>query len=197
MTNPVRGGTRILLGYYEPDLMKWLSRVIQPGSVIYDIGSADGHEALIAAKLAGPNGLVFAFEPDEDARRHLQANLDLNPDLAARIHIEPLFVSNRHDPVHGIVTIDDFYQESDHPVPPPDIVKMDVEGVECQVLEGMEKLARNHCPHTFVECHLGAHIEESVRNFFYRHNIQIERSSPSLFEVSRQGYNSWIWTVKQ
>ncbi len=195
LTNPVSGGTRILLGLYEPDLMRWLSKVVKPGSVVYDIGSFDGHEALIAAKLAGPNGLVFAFEPDESARRQLQANLDFNPELAKRIRIEPFLVGNRHDPAHGIVSIDGFYQKSDRPIPPPDIVKMDVEGAECEVLEGMEELATRHCPQTFIECHLGPHIEETVRNFFSRHNIPTERSSSSFFEVSRQGYNAWIWTT--
>lgn len=196
LTNPVHGGTRILLGLYEPCLMKWLSRVIRPGTVVYDIGSADGHEALIAAQLAGPNGRVFAFEPNEDQRRRMQANLDLNPDLATRIHVNPFFVSNQYDPDHGIVSIDRFYQQPGRSIPPPDVVKIDVEGLECEVLEGMEELACNRCPDTFVECHLGPHVEEAVHSFFGRHDVPIQRSSPSVFDVSRQGYNTWVWTMK-
>jgi hypothetical protein len=57
LTNPARGGTRVLLGVYEPCLMRWMSRTIEPGHVLYDIGSADGHEALIAAKLVGSAGV--------------------------------------------------------------------------------------------------------------------------------------------
>ena len=174
--------------------MKWLARTITPGSVIYDIGSANGHEALVAAKLAGPDGLVFAFEPDGDARRGMKVNLDANAELAKRIHVLPFFVGNRHDPGNGRVTIDAVSGEQR--IPPPDIVKIDVEGVECEVLEGMEHLAETRCPHTFVECHLGPHIEDSVRGFFARHLVPVRRSCPSLLEVSRRGYNAWIWTAK-
>jgi len=196
LTNPVRGGTRVVLGLYEPCLMNWLLKVVRPGSVVYDIGSADGHEALIAAQLAGPDGLVFAFEPSEDARRQLQANLDLNPVLAGRIHVVPFFVGNQYDPDHGIVSIDKFYQQPERYAPAPDVVKIDVEGAELKVLEGMEELAHGQCPHTFVECHLGLHVEKAVRSFFARHSILTQRAVPSLFDVGRQDFNSWVWTVK-
>jgi len=194
LTNPAHGGTRVLLGLYEPCLMKWLVRTVKPGSIVYDVGSASGHEALIAAKLAGPDGLVFAFEPDEAARGKMEINLEANPDLAKRTRVLPFLVGNRHDPGDGMVTIDRVGGEFS--IPYPDVVKIDVEGAECKVLEGMERLAQIRCPHAFVECHVGPDIEGRVRGFFARHRVPVRRSSPSFFEVSRRGYNAWVWTKK-
>ena len=195
LTNPAEGGARILLGLYEPCLMDWFRRVIRPGNVIYDIGSADGHEALIAAHLTGPKGRVFAFEHNAQTRKQLEANLALNPNLAGRINIQPFFVGKLHDPEHHRITIDELLRKSEGTIPPPDVVKIDVDGPECEVLEGMEKLTISKCPHLFVECHYTPQVEKDVINFLRRHGKSVRRSSASLFEVSRQVYNTWVWTV--
>jgi hypothetical protein len=176
--------------------MRWMSAVIRPGNIVFDIGTADGHEALIAAKLVGPTGKVFAFEPDPAMRDLLRANLGRNPELAGRIHVMPFFVGKEHDPAGGVVSLDGLCRRDDpSSLPVPQVVKVDVDGPEREVLAGMQQLARLACPHTFVECHVGPSIESAVREFFLELNIPTRRRDPSLFETSRHGFNTWVWTV--
>jgi hypothetical protein len=176
--------------------MRWMSAVIRPGNIVFDIGTADGHEALIAAKLVGPTGKVFAFEPDPAMRDLLRANLGRNPELAGRIRVMPFFVGKEHDPAGGVVSLDGLCRRDDpSSLPVPQVVKVDVDGPEREVLAGMQQLARLACPHTFVECHVGPSIESAVREFFLELNIPTRRRDPSLFETSRHGFNTWVWTV--
>jgi hypothetical protein len=196
LTNPAHGGTRILLGLYEPQLMRWMSAVIRPGDVVYDVGTADGHEALIAAKLVGPTGRVIGFEPNPAIRGMLDANLARNPELASRITVLPHFVGATHDPAANVVSIDGLCcKDNPAALPVPHAVKIDVDGPEREVLAGMQQLARAACPHAFVECHIEPAVEEAVRDFFRGLNIPTERSDPSVFDVARNGFNTWVWTT--
>jgi hypothetical protein len=192
--NPARAGVRVLLGRYEPPLMRWMKRTIQPGSVVFDIGANDGHEALIAAKLAGPTGRVFAFEPLDEAKELLRRNLEANPELAKRIEVLGYMVGKTHDPANGIVSLDGLYREGK--VPHPDVVKMDVEGAEVDVLEGMREIAARRCPQCFVECHIGKHIEDAVRSYLLAHGMKIAQSQASFLETSRHSFNTWMWTTQ-
>ena len=193
-TNPVAGGTRIVLGLYERALMKWLQRVVKPGDVVLDIGSADGHEALISSRLVGSGGRVFAFEPDEQALLALSRNLEANPAVAANIRVMPYMVGSVHDPDGGTVSVDGLI--ADGTIPIPTIVKMDVEGGECEVLKGMSRLCETHCPAMFVECHIGPAVENEVRDFLVGHGKRVRRGVPSFTEITRRGYNTWLWTVE-
>jgi precorrin-6B methylase 2 len=100
-------------GLYERELHAVYRRLIRPGSVVYDIGAADGLEALTYAALGAR---VFAFEPDPDALAKLERNVALNPGAAVTI------VPQRYEP--GLA-------------PPPDAVKLDVDGAEVDVLNAL------------------------------------------------------------
>lgn len=52
------------------------ANVIRAGDVVLDIGSGSGTDALIAARLAGPQGKVYALDMTEAMRAKLQANLE-------------------------------------------------------------------------------------------------------------------------
>jgi len=174
--------------------MRWLSRVVTPGAVVYDVGANDGYIALIMARLVWPNGKVYAFEPDPFFRQKMQANFSLNPELAARISVLQYYVGNKYDLIHGFCVLDTLVFELGT-VPAPDVVKIDVEGMEVQVLEGMKRIADKRFPHIFVECHLDPDIESAVQSFFAMHHVPTQRSIPSFLEVSRVGYNAWVFTV--
>jgi methyltransferase FkbM-like protein len=191
-TNPAHGGTRILLGRYEPRLMRWLRSTIRPGSTFYDVGSNHGHIALIAAQLVGRGGSVYAFEPDETIRVELQRNLDLNPALKERIHVMPYAVGSIHDPATGKASIDGLLRQHSFPVGPPDALKIDVEGAECEVLDGMRLIADGACPPMFVECH-SRPLYDTAKVFLTRRNQYVREAKPSLLEVSRGEFNRWIY----
>jgi Methyltransferase FkbM domain len=191
--NPANGGLRPLLGLYEPPLIRWIVHTVTPGSVAYDIGSCEGHIALIMARLVGRDGKVYTFEPDPLARQRMKANFDLNPILAQRIRIEPYYVGNQHDLARGLCTLDALCLDMAL-VEAPNVIKMDIEGAEVQALEGMQRIAARNFPHTFVECHVGPDLEVHVQAFFANFHVPTRRATPSVFEASRKGYNAWVYT---
>ena len=51
------------LGSYEMNKRLAFEREIPNGAVLFDIGANVGYFSLLAAKLVGPEGRVYAFEP--------------------------------------------------------------------------------------------------------------------------------------
>jgi FkbM family methyltransferase len=74
-----------LANIYERQTRAALRRLVAPGSLVLDIGANIGAHTLSLASLVGPAGRVLAFEPTDYAFRKLSRNLELNPDLAARV----------------------------------------------------------------------------------------------------------------
>lgn len=60
-----------------PEIALLLS-VLRPGDVVLDIGSHIGTEAVPMARAVGPSGQIYAFEPQTPLFRLLEANLALN-----------------------------------------------------------------------------------------------------------------------
>ncbi len=87
-----------MLGAYESRTMRAYERVIRPGAVVFDIGANIGAHTLHFARLVGPAGRVFAFEPTDFAMAKLRSNLGLNPDLVPRVLLQQCFlVADRTD----------------------------------------------------------------------------------------------------
>lgn len=162
------------IGSNEPAVQDLFARVIRPGMVVYDVGANVGFFTVIAARLTGAGGFVYAFEPDLDNARLVRANLaanDFNQALVVARAVGPTTgvatlqvarYSGGHalvgaapppDKVHEVavetVALDDFLTQVG--VLPPDLVKIDVEGLELPVLDGMERLLRAHRPSLLVE----------------------------------------------
>src|SRR5665213_2299129 len=74
----LRKSTQPWMGRYERCLQNWLVSHVPAGGVCLDIGAADGYFALLMAKLAGPTGSVWAFEPSAVAAE-IRPNFELNP----------------------------------------------------------------------------------------------------------------------
>lgn len=62
---------------YEPELLA-VGRLIQPGSVVLDIGGSFGIFALFMAHFAGSKGKVHSFEPGRFSFEQITANVALN-----------------------------------------------------------------------------------------------------------------------
>lgn len=65
-------------GYYEGFVCRLLKEYIKPGNTCIDIGANVGTNTLLMAKLAGPKGSVYAFEPNPGYFQRLKENLALN-----------------------------------------------------------------------------------------------------------------------
>jgi precorrin-6B methylase 2 len=131
-------------GLYESELSRVYRRLIRPDAVVYDIGANDGLTALMFAQLAA-RGHVYAFEPAAHELAALKRNLAANPLLAPRVTVVPAAVGGSTSPT----SIDAFAERERAPA----FVKIDVDGAELEVLDGMRETLRTHAPALVVETH--------------------------------------------
>lgn len=169
-----------LFGYFEYETVRAYRRLLKPGDIVLDIGANIGAHALPLARCVSPTGKVIAFEPTAFAFNKLRQNISLNPPLANLIRaeqvmlvdsdnaqIEPRLYSSWqiHDaaadthPKHGgrlmdttgaqNMTLDRYMTE--HKPGAVSLIKMDVDGHECQVLRGAHELLRRDKPILLME----------------------------------------------
>ena len=81
-----------LLGAFEPATVDAYSRLVRPGATVLDIGANIGAHTLPLARLCGPGGRVIAFEPTRFAFEKLRRNVELNPEVAARISCQQVML---------------------------------------------------------------------------------------------------------
>ena len=63
---------------YEPKTTQYFRQRLGPGSVFADIGANHGYFTVLVAALVGPEGRVFAFEPNPPVFEQLDAHVRLN-----------------------------------------------------------------------------------------------------------------------
>jgi FkbM family methyltransferase len=166
----------ILSGELEIPVQEALRRTVAPGAVVYDVGANIGFFAQLAARFAGPDGRVLAFEPvpaiaalvrEAAQRSGLAGQIEVRAQaVAAQAGTEPLYVvedsswshlASRGNPGGAVATIEVQVVTLDEVVaggaPPPDVIKLDVEGSEGDVLRGARDVLRMHRPAVVVELH--------------------------------------------
>ncbi len=171
----VPGGRRIRLSVVAGNLRihRLLTRLIEPGSTVIDVGANIGYNTVHAARCTGPRGRVIAVEPTADNLEVLRRNVASSGCANVRIEAvaagsaagaRDLFVRGDRSAVNS------FFAESCYahvtqvirvPVLPLDelvdgtasVVKIDVEGAELEVLEGMTRLLAAPHPALIVEWH--------------------------------------------
>jgi FkbM family methyltransferase len=161
------------LGISDPAEQDLLAQTVQPGSAFYDIGASVGYFTLLGARLVGPEGRVVAFEPLPENVRTLRRNLALNRlENATVIGAAVAATGGRavlalgEQPMWGRVVdhawgrpavevdrlaIDELVAA--RRIPPPDYVKIDVEGGETEVIAGMRETIGAHRPWIMCEVH--------------------------------------------
>jgi Methyltransferase FkbM domain len=141
------------IGTAEIELKEHLKALATPGSRCFDVGSYDGHVAMILAKLTGSD--VVCFESDAARIAQMEANLALNPGLAKHIRSINTYVAHETTESPRTDALDDLI--ADGQVFVPDFVKIDAEGAEGQILTGAAKLLRSRHPHLIIETHSEEH----------------------------------------
>jgi FkbM family methyltransferase len=157
----------------EPAVMRAIADLATPGTTVWEVGSNVGYFTTIMGKLVGPQGRVFAFEPDPGSHAQLLTNAKLNgldtirpftfalgdADGEFRLRSNPNPASGVHRieagengiPVRVRVGDEVRTRES---LPVPNLLKVDVEGAEYRVLKGLrETLAHPDCRAVVVEVH--------------------------------------------
>ena len=149
--------------YYETDFISNMIQHINPGDVIWDVGAATGTHTLPVVLKTGENGIVYPFEPDQESADVLEGNAILNnlsnvavmriplwhQDMMVDLHTGGVtgraprvseeggsvnITFARHLPVQAR-SISSLIEHDK--LRPPDILKIDVEGAELNVLQGM------------------------------------------------------------
>ncbi len=155
----------------EVRLNKFLLRELKEGMTFFDVGACLGYYSLLAAKLVGPKGAVHAFEPNPTLISILRGNLGGRPNVhvvhkavsgasgSVEFHVAPLpFIGTssiragwqtRTELITAEATsLDDYCRASGAR---PDIIKLDVEGVEDEVIKGAEGVLRERPPVIVLE----------------------------------------------
>lgn len=171
---------RIKMMGNEKKLSRRFIRRIKLGDVVYEIGAGTGLYTTFIAKAVGDKGIVIAFEPELRSGERLKQNLELNgvrnvkvfnsalgnKNVKKKMLIDKHFLSGAHgffDEGNDnstqkfarevkIVTGDAFISKQLLPI--PNVLKIDVEGMEYEVMLGLIETLKNPvCRLLFCEVH--------------------------------------------
>ncbi|HUR33057.1 MAG TPA: FkbM family methyltransferase [Vicinamibacterales bacterium] len=160
------------------------------GETVFDVGGYEGIFTLFFARRVGAGGQVVTFEPNPRNFQKIAENVRLNgfanvklrqvalgsapgratlvfpSDETARGSLEIDIADQiRHE--KDVLSIDVEVDTLDHQVatglPEPDFVKLDVEGLELDVLQGMKGLLDRRHPRLYIEIH-GADAARKLAN---------------------------------
>lgn len=196
------------LGTYEIEHQRKISELLKPGNVFWDIGAHVGYFSLLASSLVGPDGKVYAFEPFARNAALLQKHIELNSinnvqllELAVADKVgQASFqesdkssmgkISTAGTTVVKTTTIDDlvFNQK----LTPPTLIKIDVEGLQDEVLLGGLKTLETYHPSILVEADYNP---KDTRNFFCT-LTQLGYEVKPLVNPSLEGSGDYIATYK-
>jgi len=195
---------------HEPLATHLLSQVLEPGMNVVDVGSNIGYYVLVEARLIGPRGTVIAIEPVKENVRQLLLNIQAN--RYSNVLIHELAISNRS----GTAEIHVSQKSNWHslgPVPWPttkrrvpvstlddvlaryslrcvDLVRMDLEGHEVTVMQGMHWTLSRYSPRLLVELH--PHVIGAQPITEYLHTLQsLGYEVEWLFEQERDVPMRW------
>ncbi len=183
----------------EDDMVQIIKEVLKPGMVVVDCGSNIGFYPLLESKILNGKGAIYAIEPDSRNYRVLEKNKNI-PSLQSEIKtfnialsnntgMQQMFVAERanlnklvssggdsfpdRNSVNEIInvetmTMDDFCTSQKIT---PDFVRMDIEGFEVEVFQGMKNIFKNAKSGfmVFLELHPNAYTHE--RSF--SHELEI------------------------
>ena len=162
-----------ILGRTERPLLAWFRLNVKPGETWLDVGAHYGYTAIALAEMVGADGRVYAFEPSLTTAGHLNRTRVLN--RLEQIKVVPFALAEPGELRIASVAVDrgmanhafggsgseDIYligfdqlsktlgERGVHGV------KMDVQGMELQALQGMSAMLTQQRPKLVIEFHAG------------------------------------------
>lgn len=189
--NPDGSNRDYAIGTYELPIQTALTKYLKPNSVFYDIGANIGFFTVIAARLVGQSGQVYAFEPVPENADRIRHNTEINhfsqvtvfqkavgasageAELLLAHHSGGATLSSAGTPpdLRGkmeveLVCIDDLISQGR--LQPPSVVKIDVEGAEIAVLQGMVQTLEQFKPILIYE------VDDGNEAAFHAKNQELE-----------------------
>lgn len=199
-SGPLRGmrwiatsGGRFVSGDQEQYKTDAFLKNFTPGSVFFDIGAHIGYYSAMAAMLNKDKGRVFAFEPRpmnaRFFRKHMKMNGMENVTLfEAAVGDSDTWV--KFETGHGSATgrvssegdlkvkqvcIDNMVKNGE--LPSPHFIKIDVEGGEIQVLNGLKEVIEKEKPKLIVATHNTGCYNFTI-DFLERNHYQYQVLNP-------------------
>lgn len=164
---------KIYLGIHDPWTAKLAKALIKRGDVVYDIGAHIGYTCLLFAQSLVNTGAVHAFEILPSTVEFLKKTVEVNEFNNIVVHNVGLGLStqtvrlvagptamtdiystpreNEKTESCEITSLDQYVKENI--LPPPSLVKIDVEGAEIDCLRGGYKLINKYKPNMLIEFH--------------------------------------------
>lgn len=170
-------------GTREENAARLYLQYVRPGQVIFDLGANIGYYVCLEAGQLNGQGRVFAIEPDARNVGMLEKNIKLNNlehivsvhtcaigdksgeatlHVAAKSNLNTLRKSRYVESLNRYVgeqkvklyTLDDFIAEQGIAYKDVSVIRMDIEGYEYEVLQGMKRLlAESKNLVMFIEIH--------------------------------------------
>jgi len=207
----------ILTGEIEKTQTSLIKKIVKPGMNVFDLGANFGWFTLVLSKLVGSSGRVYSFEADPSLVSILKENIKLNG--FSNVSVLSFAVSNKtgvskfslnesYDTRNQlesnlpskntvdvkVTSLDEFCNQEN--LKRVDFIKMDIEGSEPKVLEGMKKtLAANPNLKIISEFNKGAMLSvgASPENFINSLNEagfiieEIDENKPEkLIEITKE-----------
>lgn len=190
---------------WERRILELCEEHVLPGTVVLEVGAHIGTHAIPLSRLVGPGGRVYAFEPQRKLYRELHHNLMLNgitnvvpmrfaigSGEARVVEMDPPREGNEGGTGVGaggdaaeLRSLDSFGFER------VSLVKIDVEGLEDDVIAGAARTIRRNRPTMVVEI-MGGHDYQTagpeVRDRIDATRARIEAFGYSTVQVSPNNY---------
>jgi FkbM family methyltransferase len=181
-----------LNGIREPECTRIMKKILKKDMIIAEIGANIGYYTLIEASSIGKNGKIYAIEPFPSNFELLKKNIELNSynkitelfniAISNKTDVTKLYIDNKHNLCNMFEsdikkefvkvktkTFDDFIADKKI----PDLIRMDIEGFEYYVIEGMKKtLEKCSSCKIFIELHpfqmeqKGLDYEKPIKTLF-------------------------------
>jgi FkbM family methyltransferase len=198
----VSGGIRET-GVWSGDELDLLGQLIKPGQTVLDVGANMGSHTLAFCHFVGPTGQVHAFEPQRIMFQAMVATVALNSWTNAHGHMKAVgakkgrlklpsvsyeepsnfgmmtlaadrsrassltYLDDEAGEAVEVITLDSLDLAACH------LIKIDVEGMELDVLRGASKTIKKHRPLIYMEC------------------LPDDRSRAALRLLKSLGYDTW------
>lgn len=211
-----------LNGIWEPAETQFIQRSVNKGHTFVDVGANIGYFTIVASDLVGDRGKVLAFEPDPENFVLLERNCQING--CTNTSNYPVALSN--ETVDGALYLSKV-NKGDHQIYPSseerhqipikmlkgsklfedlnlniDFLKVDTQGAEYQVLQGLLPTVKNSLPQLIIMVEFspnsmidtGANggmflqLFESLEGYFYL----LDGEDGELIPISREELGTWV-----
>jgi FkbM family methyltransferase len=158
------------LGTYELAKQNLLQHLVRSEMTVYDIGAQAGFYTICLSRMVGAKGRVFAFEPFADNIRNLLEHVRLNN--LHNINVIQAAVAE-FSGLHAFTSDQGACQNmltdelgpllvptvnlDSLTLPPPDLIKIDIEGGESRALRGALRILSEQRPIVLVALHSSEH----------------------------------------